>query len=130
MSAVGRAAGRHARDDGVMDDAVQTYIDAISPANRPLFDRLHGLILEVRPDVEVVISYQMPTYVAGDHRFHVGAWKHGLSLYGWDAGQDGGFVERHPDLAGDKGTIRLSPAAAAGIADDELRGLVRGALGG
>ena len=32
---------------GAMDDAVREYIDAIAPEHRPLFDRLHRLILEV-----------------------------------------------------------------------------------
>jgi hypothetical protein len=35
-----------------MDDAVHAYIDAIDPEQRPLFDRLHRLVLEVRPDDE------------------------------------------------------------------------------
>jgi hypothetical protein len=47
------------------DHAVQAYIDAIAPEQRPLFDRLHGLVLEMRPDAEVVISYQIPTYKVG-----------------------------------------------------------------
>jgi hypothetical protein len=29
-----------------MDDAVRTYVDAIAPEHRPLFDRLHRLVLE------------------------------------------------------------------------------------
>ena len=33
-----------------MDDAVRDYIDAIAPEHRPLFDRLHRLILEAHPD--------------------------------------------------------------------------------
>lgn len=107
---------------------VQEYVDAIAPANRPLFDRLDRLILEVRPQAEVVISYQMPTYVVGDFRLYVAAWKHGLSIYGWDQGNDGGFTDRHPELKTHKGTIKMSPTAAAGIDDDELRELVRAAL--
>ena len=35
---------------GAMDDAVRDYIDAIAPEHRPLFDRLHRLILEAQPD--------------------------------------------------------------------------------
>lgn len=58
-----------------MDDAVRGYIDAIAVARRPLFDRIHHLILAVHPDVEVVLSYQMPTYVLGRYRLYVGVWK-------------------------------------------------------
>lgn len=111
-----------------VDDAARTYIDAIAPVHRPLFDRLHGLILDEHPDAEVVISYQMPTYKVGRSRLHVGVWKHGLSIYGWRRGRDGGSATRHPELAGGKGTIRLRPDDAAAIPDDELRDLVRAAL--
>jgi hypothetical protein len=33
-----------------MDDDVRDYIDGIAPEHRPLFDRLHRLILEAHPD--------------------------------------------------------------------------------
>ena len=41
---------------GAMDDAVRDYLDAIAPEHRPLFDRLHRLILEVQPDAAVALS--------------------------------------------------------------------------
>ena len=66
-----------------MDEVVRDYIDAIDQANRPLFDRVHQLILAAYPDVAVVISYQIPTYRTGRRRLHVGAWQHGVSIYGW-----------------------------------------------
>jgi uncharacterized protein YdhG (YjbR/CyaY superfamily) len=110
-----------------MDPEAQAYIDAIPTEHRPLFDRIHGLILEERPDVDVVISYKMPTFVAGGHRLHMATWKHGVSIYGTDPS---GFSERHPELTSGRGTIRLTPAAAEAITDDELRALVRGLLGG
>jgi uncharacterized protein YdhG (YjbR/CyaY superfamily) len=114
--------------DAQADEAVQEYIDAIIPEHRPLFDRLHRLILEAQPGATVVLSYQIPTYKVGARRLHVGAWKHGVSLYGWQQGGDAGFTSRHPDLRTSKGTIRLRPQDAAGIADDEFRDLARAAL--
>jgi uncharacterized protein YdhG (YjbR/CyaY superfamily) len=113
-----------------MDDAVQDYIDAIAPEHRPMFDRIHRLILAERPDVTVVLSYQMPTYKVGRARLFVGVWKHGVSLYGWRQDGDGGFSARHPELKTSKGTIRLRPEDAAAIADDEFRDLVRAVLDG
>jgi uncharacterized protein YdhG (YjbR/CyaY superfamily) len=113
-----------------MDDAVRDYVEAIDPEHRPLFDRLHRLILEANPDAAVVLSYQIPTYKVGRRRLFVGAWKHGLSIYGWQRGQDAGFSDRHPELLTSKGTIQLRPEAAAAIPDDELRNLARAALGG
>jgi uncharacterized protein YdhG (YjbR/CyaY superfamily) len=113
-----------------VDDGVRDYIDAIPPEHRPLFDRLHRLVLEVHPEAAVMLSYQMPTYKVGRQRLFLGVWKHGVSIYGWDQGRDAGFIARHPDLKTSKGTIRLRPEDAAGIPDDELRDLVRAALDG
>ena len=113
--------------NGTMDEAVRTYIDRIDPANRPLFDRLHGLILSAYPDADLVLSYRMPTYKVGRHRLCIGAWKHGVSIYGSQSGAPG-FTARHPALKTSKGTIQLRPGDAAGITDDELLDLVRAAL--
>jgi hypothetical protein len=113
-----------------MDDAVKRYIDAIPSEHRPLFDRVHRMVLDVHPDAAVALSYQMPTYRVGRRRLYVGAWRHGISLYGWQQGRDAGFAARHPDLVTGRGTLRLRPADAAGIRDDELRDLVRAALEG
>ncbi len=112
-----------------MDDKVQAYLDAIPADRRPLFDRVAGLVLDEFPDAIVVLSYRIPTYVVGARRLHVGSWKHGLSLYGWRSGSDDGFIARHPELNTGKGTIALSPEAAAGIADEEFRSLIRASLG-
>ena len=112
-----------------MDDAVQAYIDAIDPEHRPLFDRLQGLILEAHPDATIVISYDIPTYKVERRRLYLGVWKHGVSIYGWQQGADSGFTGRHPELRTGKGTIQLRPEDAASIPDDELRELVRAALG-
>ena len=113
-----------------IDPAAKGYIDAIPTDKRAVFDRVHGLVLEVEPAAEVVLSYKMPTYVAGKRRLHVGVWTHGISLYGWREGVDGGFVARHPELSSGKGTLRITTDAAEQITDDELRALIRGALVG
>jgi uncharacterized protein YdhG (YjbR/CyaY superfamily) len=111
-----------------MADAVQQYIDAIPREHRPLFDRLHALILDVHPEADVAISYQIPTYKVGRRRLYLGTWKHGVSIYGWEQDRDGGFTARHPELRTGKGTIRLRPDDATAIPDDELRDLIRAAL--
>ena len=121
----GGAPGSH---NAHVDQAVQDYIDAVAPEHRPLFDRLHLLILQVHPDAAVVLSYQMPTYKAGRRRLYLGAWKHGVSIYGWPQGRDAGFTSRHPELKTSKGTIQLRPEDAAAIPDEEFRDLVRAAL--
>lgn len=121
---------QHGQDghDGQVDEAVRGYINAIASEHRPLFDRLHRLILAAHPDAVVVLSYQIPTYKLGTRRVCVGAWKHGVSIYGWPQDRGAGFIARHPALRTSKGTIQLRPGDAAGISDDELSDLLRAAL--
>jgi uncharacterized protein YdhG (YjbR/CyaY superfamily) len=111
-----------------MDDAVREYIEAIEPGYRPLFDRLHGLILAEYPEASVVLSYQMPAYKVGKNRLFLAVWKHGVSIYGWQADGNAGFPERHPDLIHSKTTIRLRPEDAEAIPDTEFSDLIRAAL--
>ncbi len=111
-----------------MDEGVRNYIDAIGPEQRPLFERLHGIVLAAHPEAEVALSYGMPAYRVGARRLNIGVWKHGVSVYGWRADRDGGFVARHPTLSSGKGTIRIRPGDAEAISDDELRALLGGAL--
>jgi hypothetical protein len=109
-------------------DEVLAYIEALDPARRSLFERLHALVLEAHPEAAVGLAYNMPVYRVGSRRLSLGAWKHGVSVYGSRKDNDGGFLARHPKLSSGRGTIRISPRDAEGISDDELRGLVGGAL--
>ena len=109
-------------------ETVQDYIDGIPPGHRPLFDRIHRLILQACPGAEVTFSYKMPAYKAGHRRLYVGAWKHGISVYGWQQDRDSGFAARHPELVTGQGTLRLRPDDAASIGDEEFLGLARAAL--
>jgi uncharacterized protein YdhG (YjbR/CyaY superfamily) len=110
-----------------MDEVLRRYRDDMDTEYRPVFDRLHRLIVAACPDAEVVLSYGMPTYRIGRRRLNVGVWKHGLSLY-VSPKRDGGFSAHHPELAAGKGTIKLTPGDAARIPDAELQDLVRAAL--
>ena len=113
-----------------MDDAVRSYIDAIAPEHRPLFDRLHRLVVRLYPEATLVLSYKMPTYKVGKRRLYVGAWKHGVSIYGWEQGKEHAFSSSHPGTKTSKGTIRLTPQDSATVSDAELGELVRAALDG
>jgi uncharacterized protein YdhG (YjbR/CyaY superfamily) len=113
-----------------VEDDVAAYIDAIDASHRPLFDRVHRLVMEVQPDARMVLSYKMPTYVSGSRQLHVGVWKHGLSFYGWQNASDGGLVARHPHLDNGKGTLKLPLTEADDISDDELRAFLAAALTG
>jgi len=111
-----------------MDEAVREYLAALPPDRRSMLDRVARLVTEAHPDATVAMAYRMPTFVLGSRRLHVGAWRHGLSFYGWERGRDAGFADRHPDLVTSTGTIRLGPAASAEVDDDELREFLRSAL--
>jgi len=124
----GPAAQPPSRQNRRVDEAVQEYIEAIAPGHRALFDRLHRLILEAHPDATVALSYGIPTYQVGRRRLFVGAWKHGLSVYGWQADRDAGLSARYPELLASKSTIRLRPQDAADVGDDELREFFRATL--
>jgi Domain of unknown function (DU1801) len=109
-------------------EPVQAYIDRIACEHRPLFDRLHRLIRTAQPHAHPGISYGMLCYRAGARRLYLGAWKHGLSIYGWPQGQETELIARHPQLKTSKGTLQLTPATAAGITDPELAWLIRATL--
>ena len=66
----------------VMPPEVQAYIDGIPPGHRPLFERLHRLILTAHPGPQVTLSYKMPAYKAGNRRLYVGAWNMGILVRG------------------------------------------------
>ena len=103
------------------------YIDGIAE-RRPLFDLLHRLILRARPGAAVVLPYGIPAYKDEGRRLYLGAWKHGVSIYGWRQDQDGGFVARHPVLKTSTETTRPRPEDAAGISDEEFLDLIQAAL--
>ena len=107
---------------------VLAYIDGIAPDTRALFDRVHRLIVGEFADVEVGISHQMPVYRRGGRSMNVGAWKHGVSIYGWSDQGASSILGRHPELSSGKGTLRITHAAAVDNADEELVELIRGAL--
>ena len=122
-----------------MEPDVEAYIEAIDPTRRPLFDRLHAIVLAEHPEVEVALSYGMPAYRVGERRLNLGVWRHGVSVYGWRKDNDGGFAARHPQLSSGKGyalnTIlnesevrdvipRLKAAGATGIVEYPLSKVV------
>jgi uncharacterized protein YdhG (YjbR/CyaY superfamily) len=111
-----------------VDERIREYVEALSPEHRALFERLHGIVMTAHPEAQEDFAYAMPTYRVGKRRLNLGVWKHGISVYGWRRDNDAGFATRHPDLLSSKTTIRIRPSDADAIADDELRGLLAGAL--
>lgn len=56
------------------------YLDAVDADDRPLCDRVHRLVMEVRPEARMVLSYTMSTYVVGTRQLHVGLEARALVL--------------------------------------------------
>jgi hypothetical protein len=111
-----------------VDEDLAAFMDGIPAEQRPLFDRLHTIVLGEHPEAQAALSYGMAGYRVGRRRLNLGVWKHGVSVYGWRRDRDGGFATRHPELLSGKATIRIRPTDAEAISDDELRALLRGAL--
>jgi hypothetical protein len=111
-----------------VDADFQAYVDGIEPQFRPLFDRLHGIVVSAHPEALLGLAYDMPTYRVGKRRLNLGVWKHGVSVYGWRRDNDGGFAGRHSELLSSKTTIRIRPSDANDISDDEFVALLGGAL--
>jgi uncharacterized protein YdhG (YjbR/CyaY superfamily) len=106
---------------------VQEHIEALDPAHRRLFDRLHQLILDEVPDARVVISYQIPVYKVG--RRHVGLNARrpdGVTLTTTSPGHIDAFRRRHPEFKTGKASIqfRLNDELPA----DDIRDVIRRAI--
>ena len=91
-----------------MDEAVQRYIDSIPAEQRPLFDRLQSLVLELYPAAEIVLSYQVPTYKVGGGRVSLGLWKDGVSLYTTDPEHIESFTSKHPTVKSGKASLNFT----------------------
>ncbi len=110
-----------------LSDDVQEYIDALDPAHRRLFDRLHQLILDELPDARVVISYQIPLYRVG--RRHVGLNARrpdGVTLTTTSPDHIDAFRRRHPKSKTGKASIqfRLNDE----LPEDDIRDVIRRAI--
>lgn len=108
----------------------EAYVAAVPAEHRALFDRIDALLREGRPDLETAISYGILRYARGRSKVYLGVWKHGVSLYGWSAGAEAGFVQRHPGLLSGKSTIKLRNRDADTIEDEEFRVLFAAVLTG
>ena len=111
-----------------MDEAVQRYVDAVPAEQRPLFDRLQSLILELYPDAEIVISYQIPTYKVRGGRVSLGLWKDGVSLYTTDPQHIEKFKSKHSSIKTGKASLNFR--MTDDLPEQDLREVVERAIQG
>ena len=87
------------------------FIAQVPDPDRPLFDRLHALILDERPDADVVISYGIPLYKVGKR--HVGLNPRrvgGVTLTTTSPDHIEAFRRRHPGFRTNVASIRFDRA--------------------
>jgi uncharacterized protein YdhG (YjbR/CyaY superfamily) len=125
--AIDELAARRASNLSTMaDQSVRRYVDAIPAEQRPLFDRLQALILDLYPDAEIVISYQVPTYKARGGRVSLGLWKGGVSLYTTGPQYIEVFKSRHPAVK--TGKASLSFALSDELPEQDVREVITQAM--
>jgi uncharacterized protein YdhG (YjbR/CyaY superfamily) len=109
---------------GSLSAEVRGYIEALDPPHRRLFDHLHRLILEERPDAQVVISYQIPLYKAGGGHVGLNARRpEGVTLTATSPEHIAAFKRRHPPFKTGKASIQF--AFDDELPDDDIREVIR-----
>jgi uncharacterized protein YdhG (YjbR/CyaY superfamily) len=114
---------------------VTDYIASVPRDHRPIFDRLHDLVLDTLPDARAVISYNMPAYVVDGvpgGRVSLSSGKTTVSLATTIAEPVRAFGAKHPRFRTGKVTVQFPPDAD--LPEDDLRTLIldatRGRSGG
>ena len=107
-----------------LPDDVRAYVDALPATHRPLFDRLHELILDELPDAVVVISYQIPLYrVSGRHVGLNARRADGITLTATSPDHIAPFKERHPRFKTNKASIQFRNGED--IPEEDVRDVIR-----
>jgi uncharacterized protein YdhG (YjbR/CyaY superfamily) len=105
---------------------VQRFIDAVPADRKPLFDQLHTLIMDLYPDAQVVMSYQVPTYRAKSGWVALGYWRNGVSLYTNGPHHIAEFKAEYPAVKTGKGCINLKATDVPPVA--ALKKVIRHAM--
>jgi uncharacterized protein YdhG (YjbR/CyaY superfamily) len=99
-----------------MNKEVQLYVDAVPDERKPLFDRLHALIMGLYPNAEVVMSYRIPTYRAKSGWIALANQKHYVSLYTSGEHHIMEFKAKYPAIKTGKGCINFKEADPVPVA--------------
>lgn len=85
---------------------VDEYIMGFPPEIQTILQMIRTIILEVIPEAEEVISYQMPTYKLSGNLVHFAAFKNHIGLYPAPSGV-AAFQEELAPYKHAKGSIRF-----------------------
>jgi uncharacterized protein YdhG (YjbR/CyaY superfamily) len=90
-----------------MNEEVQRYFDAVPEERKPLFNKLHAVIMGAYPNAEVVIWYGMPTYKAMSGWVALANKKHYVTLYTNSAHHIAEFKAEYPAIKTGKACINF-----------------------
>jgi uncharacterized protein YdhG (YjbR/CyaY superfamily) len=90
-----------------MNEEVQLFVDAVPGDRRPLFDRLHAIIMSLYPEASPVMWYRVPTYRTKTGWLALGYWKNGVSLYTNGRHNIAEFKAKHPRIRTGTGSINF-----------------------
>lgn len=60
---------------------IDDYITNYSKEVQRVLEEIRGLVKEIAPDAQEMISYSMPTFAVGDKRFYFAANKKHIGIY-------------------------------------------------
>lgn len=61
----------------------EEYLKNVTPAQLKEYERIHGIVKKMAPEVEVMVSYGVLTFkYKGTYLLYFGAYKNHMSLYG------------------------------------------------
>jgi hypothetical protein len=107
---------------------VERYVDELDDGLRQLFERLEALIVDERPDVTIVFSYQIPLYRVGRHQVGLSAGPGRITLTTTSPQSIAGFTAGTKGFRTGKASIQLPVDAE--LPEAALREVVRRELGG
>ena len=90
-----------------MTPEVQAYIDSVTDARRDLLLQFHQLTMELYPQAEVRISYQILRYQMKPGWLYLGYWKQGVSIYMGYINSFADFKAKYPKIKAGKGSINF-----------------------
>jgi hypothetical protein len=90
-----------------MHQDVQKYFDAVPEDRRPLFNKLHELILSLYPKADVLIWFGMPTYRAKCGWVAIANQRNFVSLYTNSPDHISEFKEKYPSIRTNKASINI-----------------------
>jgi uncharacterized protein YdhG (YjbR/CyaY superfamily) len=110
-----------------MDKQVQDYIKKIPKAQRPLFDKLESIILDLYPDADVVLYYNIPTYKSNTGQVSLAVQPKHVGLYTTGAENLVKFKEKYPKMKTGKASVTFTSVDEIPIAG--VKQVINSAMG-